>query len=34
MILRDNIWFSVNLDDMEKFTGKKFSNFIIYLEDH
>ena len=28
-----NIWFSVNLEDVEKFTGKKFSNFIIYLED-
>jgi surfeit locus 1 family protein len=28
-----NIWFSVNLNDLEKFTGKKFSNFIIYLED-
>jgi surfeit locus 1 family protein len=31
--IKDNIWFSVNLKDMEKFTGKKFSNFIIYLED-
>ena len=31
--IKGNIWFSVNLDDMEKFTGKKFSNFIIYLED-
>ena len=31
--IKDNIWFSVNLDDLEKFTGKKFSNFIIYLED-
>ena len=31
--IKSNIWFSVNLDDMEKFTGKKFSNFIIYLED-
>ena len=29
----NNIWFSVNLDDLEKFTGKKFGNFIIYLED-
>ena len=28
-----NIWFSINLDDLEKFTGKKFSNFVIYLED-
>ena len=31
--IKGNIWFSVNLDDVEKFTGKKFSNFIIYLED-
>jgi surfeit locus 1 family protein len=31
--IKNNIWFSVNLDDLEKFTGKKFSNFIIYLED-
>ena len=31
--INENIWFSVNLDDLEKFTGKKFSNFIIYLED-
>ena len=31
--IKDNIWFSVNLEDIEKFTGKKFSNFIIYLED-
>ena len=31
--IKGNIWFSVNLDDMEKFTGKRFSNFIIYLED-
>jgi len=28
-----NVWFSVNLNDLEKFTGKKFNNFIIYLED-
>ncbi|MDA7828945.1 SURF1 family protein [bacterium] len=31
--IKGNIWFSLNLNDMEKFTGKKFSNFIIYLED-
>ena len=31
--IEDNIWFTVNLDDLEKFTGKKFGNFIIYLED-
>ena len=31
--IKGNIWFSVNLDDLERFTGNKFSNFIIYLED-
>ena len=31
--LMNNIWFSINLDDLEKFTGNKFSNFIVYLED-
>ena len=31
--ISNNIWFSINLDDLEKFTGKKFGNFIIYLED-
>ena len=29
----NNVWYSVNLSDIEKFTGKKFGNFIIYLED-
>lgn len=31
--LKNNIWFSVNLIDLKKLTGNKFSNFIIYLED-
>ena len=31
--IKNNIWFSVNLNDLEKFTGKKFNNFIVYLED-
>ena len=31
--LKNNIWFSVNLNDLEKMTGNKFSNFIVYLED-
>jgi len=30
--IENNIWFSVNLNDLEKFTGKKFNNFIVYLE--
>jgi len=28
-----NIWFSINLEDVQKITGKKFNKFIIYLED-
>ena len=28
-----NIWFSVNLDDIQKITGKKFNKYIVYLED-
>jgi surfeit locus 1 family protein len=31
--LKENIWFSINLDDVHKFTGKKFNAFIVYLED-
>ena len=29
--LEDNYWFSLNRDDILKFTGKEFSNYIIYL---
>ena len=28
-----NIWFSINLTDVKKFTGKTFSQYILYLED-
>ncbi len=28
-----NIWFSINLKDVQKITGKKFNKFIVYLED-
>ena len=31
--LQENIWFYLNLNDVEKFTGKKFSKYIVYLED-
>ena len=31
--LEENIWFFVNLDDLQKNTGKKFDKFIVYLED-
>jgi surfeit locus 1 family protein len=30
--IKDNIWFSVNLNDLEKFTETQFTNFVIYLE--
>ena len=28
-----NIWFSINLKDVQKITGKKFNKYIVYLED-
>ena len=28
-----NIWFSINLVDVKKFTGKTFNEYILYLED-
>ena len=28
-----NIWFSINLVDVKKFTGKTFHEYILYLED-
>ena len=31
--VKNNIWFSLNLNDIKKITGKKFNNFIVYLED-
>ena len=31
--LQENIWFYLNLNDVEKFTGTKFSKYIVYLED-
>ncbi len=30
--IKENIWFSVNLEDVQKVTGKKFNRFIVYLE--
>ena len=29
----DNVWFSINLDDIREFTGKQFNEFVIFLED-
>ena len=31
--IKENIWFSINLIDVKKFTGKNFTDFIVYLED-
>ena len=31
--INKNIWFSINLEDVQKITGKKFNEFIVYLDD-
>ncbi len=31
--LKENIWFYINIDEVQRFTGKKFNKFIVYLED-
>ena len=31
--INKNIWFSINLEDIKKFTGKTFNEYILYLED-
>ena len=31
--INENIWFSINLEDVQKITGKKFNKFIVYLDD-
>ena len=31
--LEENIWFYLDLREIEKITGIKFSNYIVYLED-
>ena len=31
--INGNIWFFINLEDVQKVTGKKFNKFIVYLED-
>ena len=31
--LKENIWFSINLEEIRKSTGIKFNKFIVYLED-
>ena len=32
--LKNNIWFSINLEDIKKATGEQFNNFVIFLEDN
>ena len=31
--IKENIWFYLNSEDIEKSTGMKFSKYIVYLED-
>ena len=31
--LKNNIWFSINLEDLKEFTGEQFNEFVIFLED-
>jgi len=31
--INNNIWFYINIEDMKKFTGKTFNEYILYLED-
>jgi len=30
--IKKNIWFSINLEEVKKITGKNFTNYIVYLE--
>ena len=32
--IKNNVWFSINLNQIKEITGKNFSNFIVYLEDN
>ncbi len=32
--LKKNVWFYLNFEDVEKITGKKFNNYIVYLENN
>ena len=32
--LKNNIWFSINLEDLKKATGEQFNEFVIFLEDN
>ncbi len=32
--LKNNIWFSINLEDLKEVTGEQFNEFVIFLEDN
>ena len=32
--IKNNIWFSINLEDLKDTTGEQFNEFIIFLEDN
>ena len=31
--IKKNIWFSINLNEIQEITGKSFPNFVLFLED-
>ena len=31
--IKKNIWFSININQIQEMTGKKFNNFVVFLED-
>ena len=32
--IKNNIWFSINLEDLREATGEQFNEFVIFLEDN
>ena len=32
--IKNNIWYSLKLEDLENFTGYKFNNFVIFLQNN
>ena len=32
--IKNNIWFSINLEDLKEATGEQFNGFVIFLEDN
>tara|TARA_B100001559_G_scaffold271908_1_gene240619 strand:+ start:838 stop:1410 length:573 start_codon:yes stop_codon:yes gene_type:complete len=32
--IKNNIWYSLKLEDLERFTGYKLNNFVLYLQDN